>query len=146
MARLLQDQGNIEDAAAYYRVSLDLFPTAEAHTALGSVLAARGDWEAAIHECRKAIALDPDLGNPYNDLGVYLERMGCREEAMRWLEKAVDAPVYDCRHYPYYHMGRIREQQGRFIEARNAYQKSQEIDPDWEPAMLGLCRVLGFLN
>lgn len=32
----------------------------------------RKELEEAIAECHKAIALDLDFGNPYNDIGVYL--------------------------------------------------------------------------
>ena len=141
-----QAQGDVEDAAAYYQMSLDLFPTAEAHTCLAWALAARENWDDAIRECEKAIALDPHLGNPYNDIGVYLDRAGSSEEAIHWFEKAITARHYDCRQYPYYHIGRIREQQARFIEARNAYLESLEFCPQWELARISLRRVLGFLN
>lgn len=141
-----QAHGDVDDAAAYYRMSLDLYPTAEAHTYLGWALAARGHWEEAIAECEKAIALDPDLGNPYNDIGVYRIEQGRLAEALPYLEKAAASPRYDCRHYPHYHRGRILERMARFAEARDAYQASLEIEPDWEPAQFGLWRSLSFLN
>jgi tetratricopeptide (TPR) repeat protein len=141
-----QAQGDVEDAAAYYRISLDLFPTAEAHTYLGWALACRGSWEEAILECEKAIALDPDLGNPYNDIAVYLIELNRLDEALPFLEKALATPRYDCRHYPHYHRGRILERKGRFMEARDAYRASLDIEPDWEPARIGFHRALGFLN
>lgn len=139
-------QGDVEDAAAYYQMSLDLFPTAEAHTYLAWALASRSRWEEAISECKKAIQLNPNLGNPYNDIGVYLERLGRVEEALGWFERALRAPDYDCRHYPYYHIGRIFEQMARFGDARNAYLDSLELSPSWETARFALRRVLGFLN
>jgi tetratricopeptide (TPR) repeat protein len=141
-----QAQGDVEDAAAYYHMSLELFPTAEAHTYLGWALASKGSWEEAIAECEKAIALDPDLGNPYNDIAVYLIELNRLDDALPYLEKALDAPRYDCRHYPYYHRGRILERKIRFSEARDAYKASLDIEPDWEPARIGYHRALGFLN
>ena len=141
-----QAQGDVEDAAAYYRVSLDLFPTAEAHTYLGWAIASRGSWDEAIAECEKAIALDPDLGNPYNDIAVYLIELNRLDEALPYLEKAKAAVRYDCCHYPYYHQGRILERKGRFTAARDAYRASLDIEPTWEPARIGFHRALGFLN
>lgn len=138
--------GDIEDAVAYFETALHLFPTAPAHTALGIAHAARGDWEAAIEQCRSAIALDPDLGNPHNDLGVYLIEQGRLEEALPYLEQAILAPVYDCRNYPHYHRGRILERQARFTEARDAYRESLDICGDWEPARAAFHRTLGRLN
>lgn len=139
-------QGEIEDAAACYRLSLDIFPTAEGHTSLATTLAARGEWEEAAAECERAVALDPDLGNACNDLGVYLAELGRFDEALEWLDRAIASPNYDCPHYPWYHKGRIKEQMGRFMEARDCYARAHEIDPDWAPAWVGYCRALGWLN
>ena len=141
-----QGQGDLEDAAAYYQMSLDLFPTPEAHTSLGTTLAARGQWEAAIAACEQAIALDPDLGNPYNDIGVYLAEQNRRDEALVFFDKAINAPRYESRNFPHYHRGRILEQMGRFTQARDAYAQSLQLDPDWPPARVGYLRALGWLN
>ncbi len=152
-----QAQGDIEDAAAYYRMSLDLYPTAEAHVALGHALAARGSWNEAIAECEKALSLDPTLGNPFNDIGVYLEKLSGEKEskeerrllldsAMRYFDKAIAAPNYDCRHYPHFHRGHILEQRGRFTEARDAYLSALALEPDWEAARAAWRRTLGYLN
>ncbi|MDX1931061.1 MAG: tetratricopeptide repeat protein [Capsulimonadales bacterium] len=138
--------GDIEDAAAYYGISLELFPLAETYTALGVVLAMRGQWEAAIEQCRHAVELAPETGNAYNDIGVYLSELGRREEALVWLDRAIAAPEYDCRHYPYFHRGRLLEQAGRFQEARDAFHQSLRLEPDWEPAQAALRHVLGWLN
>jgi Tfp pilus assembly protein PilF len=138
--------GDVDEAAAYYELSLELYPTAEAHTALAVTLAARGRWEDAIVHCKQAITLDPDLGNAYNDLGVYLAETGKRQEAMAYLDQAITAPRYDCRHYPHYHRGRLLEQQGRFGEARDAYRASLDLQPDWPPALSAWRRALGWLN
>jgi Tfp pilus assembly protein PilF len=138
--------GDIEDAAAYYQMSVDLYPTAEAHTGLAVTLAARSRWEDAVAQCEQAIALDPALGNAHNDLGVYLAEMGRTEEALESFERAINAPRYDCRHYPWYHKGRLYEQAARFTEARDAYAQSLEIAPDWEPARIAYHRALGWLN
>jgi len=142
----LHAAGDVEDAAAYYQMSVDLYPTAEAYTYLGVALAARGQWSDAIVQCERAIRIDPDLGNAYNDLAVYTAELGRLHEALHWLDKAIVAKKYDCRNYPFYHRGRILEQLSRFTEARDAYMTSLEIEPDWEPARVALRRVLGWLN
>jgi tetratricopeptide (TPR) repeat protein len=138
--------GDVEDAGAYYQMSVALYPTAEAYTYLGVALAARGQWSDAIVQCERAIQIDPDLGNAYNDIAVYTAELGRLHEALHWLDKAVAAKKYDCRNYPFYHRGRILEQLARFNEARDAYMTSLEIEPDWEPARVALRRVLGWLN
>ena len=71
-----QMRKELDEAVELYQESLALFPTAEAHTFLGWTYSFQGRLDEAIAECRKAIALDPDFGNPYNDIGVYLIERG----------------------------------------------------------------------
>ena len=138
--------GDLDDAAAYYQMSLDLFPTAEAHTSLGVALAARRQWDEAIANCEKAVALDPELGNPCNDIAVYLIEKNELADALIWLDRALCAPRYDCRHFSHYHRGRILERMARFGEARSAYGQAVKLAPDWSPAQTAYLRVLGWLN
>ncbi|MEK7205944.1 MAG: tetratricopeptide repeat protein, partial [candidate division NC10 bacterium] len=67
-----QMSGDLEEAIRLYQESLAICPTAEAHTFLGWTYSFQGRIDDAIAECHKAIAVDPDYGNPYNDIGVYL--------------------------------------------------------------------------
>src|SRR5690242_17087138 len=66
-------QGRLEEAAAHYQRSIALHPTAEAHTFLGWVYSHQGRPEDAIAQCKIAISVDPEFGNPYNDIGAYLK-------------------------------------------------------------------------
>ena len=96
-ARLLQEgyekqmAGNIEEAITLYLKSIASKPSPEAHTFLGWAYSFKGNYGDAIRECEKAIRLDPDYGNPYNDIGAYLIETGRLDEAIPWLEKAVAA-------------------------------------------------------
>ena len=105
----LQMNGNLDEAIDLYRKSISLHPTAEAHTFLGWSYSYKGDLKEAIDQCKIAIDLDPDFGNPYNDIGAYMIRMGKFEEAIPWLEMAINAVRYDARHYPHFNLGRVYE-------------------------------------
>ena len=61
--------------------------------------------------------MDPDFGNPYNDIGVYLMQKGDLEGAVPWLEKAKQAPRYEPRQFPYMNLGRIYLRRGQWAEA-----------------------------
>src|SRR3954468_15938878 len=80
-----QMNGDLDDAIELYRRSIELHPTAEAHTFLGWTFSFQGDSEAAITECKTAIRIDPDFGNPYNDIGAYMIKQGKFAEAVPWL-------------------------------------------------------------
>ena len=101
---------------------------------------------AAIENCEKAIALDPELGNPCNDMAVYLMEKNELSEALNWLDRALCAPRYDSRHFSHYHRGRILERMARFTEARSAFGEAIKLAPDWQPAQQAYLRVLGWLN
>ena len=77
-----QMEGELDEAIRLYRSSIECCPTAEAHTFLGWTYSFQGSYEAAIEECKKAIAVDPDFGNPYNDIGAYLTNLGRQEEPL----------------------------------------------------------------
>jgi len=94
-----QMEGDYDRAVELYQSSLELHPTAEAHTFLGWTYHFQGRVEEAIAECRRAIELDPEFGNPYNDIGAYLIELGRFEEAIPWLERATEARRYEPRHF-----------------------------------------------
>ena len=71
-----QMEGDYDRAVELYQSSLDLYPTAEAHTFLGWTYHFQGRLDEAIAECKRAIEIDPEFGNPYNDIGAYLIELG----------------------------------------------------------------------
>jgi tetratricopeptide (TPR) repeat protein len=82
-------EGKIEEAVDYYRMSIDIYPTAEAHTFLGWAYSLQGKFEDAIDECHTAIELDDSYGNPYNDIGAYLIDLGRYDDSVEWFERAI---------------------------------------------------------
>jgi tetratricopeptide (TPR) repeat protein len=90
-----QAAGHFDEAVECYRRSLAIHPSAEAHTFIGWTFSQQGKHEEAIEECRKAIAVDPTFGNPYNDIGAYLIALGREDDAIEWLERAKTAPRYE---------------------------------------------------
>jgi Tfp pilus assembly protein PilF len=137
----LQMNGRIHDAIESYRRSIEIYPTSEAHTFLGWAFSYQGDLMAAIEECETAISIDPDFGNPYNDIGAYLIDLQRLEEAVPWFEKAKEAKRYQARHYPYFNLGRLKEKQGDWWAARAEYKKALDLCPEYEMAKESLYRV-----
>jgi Tfp pilus assembly protein PilF len=138
--------GNIPAAINEYKPSIELHPTARAHTYLGWAYSLIGKYEEAIEQCLIAIDIDPDFGNPYNDIGSYLINLGRHEEAIDWLEKAMDAPVYEPRHFPFYNMGIVFERRGDWETALNYYNNALELAADYEPARKALFKMVSLLN
>ena len=127
----LQMQGDLDLAVQFYKRSIELHPTAEAHTFLGWAYHYQGKIDEAIAECKKAIVVDPTFGNPYNDIGAYLIERGEHDQAIPWLEQAIASPRYDAFHYPWYNLGRVYVAQEVYTKARQCFQKSLEIAPGY---------------
>ena len=135
---VLHVNGRYEAAVDRFRRSIEILPTAEGHTYLGWSLSMLGDLDEAIAECEKAIALDPDYGNPYNDIGVYLIDLGRPDEAPPWFEKAIEAERYCCYQFPHFNLGRVFVMQKDFVAARRSFEQSLRHDPDYLPARMAL--------
>jgi Tfp pilus assembly protein PilF len=141
-----QMSGDLERAVELYKQSLALHPTAEAHTFLGWTYHYQGRIEEAIAECKRAIEVDPDFGNPYNDIGVYLIDLQRLDEAIPWLELAMTAKRYDPRHFPYFNLGRVYMAKGQINRARELFQKSLEIEPRYTLARQALEKLRHMVN
>jgi Tfp pilus assembly protein PilF len=101
--------------------------------------------DEAIAECKRAIEVDPEFGNPYNDIGAYLIALGRFDEAIPWLERATEAPRYDPRHYPYFNLGRAYVAKGMLARAREYFNEALRIEPRYtlaRQAVEGLRRMV----
>lgn len=137
----LQMQGDLELAADLYRRSIEIFPTAEAYTFLGWTYRFQGRLDDAIAECKKAIAVDPAFGNPYNDIGAYLIEQGQYEAAIPWLEQATVSSRYESFHYPWYNLGRVYVAREMYRKAQECLEHSLDIEPDYELAREALRKL-----
>src|SRR5262249_57829290 len=109
----LQMAGELDRAIAAYKQSIEIHPTAEAHTYLGWTYSFQGKLDEATAECMRAIEIDPEFGNPYNDIGVYLMQRDRLDDAVPWLQRAKLAKRYEPRQFPYMHLVRVPLRQDR---------------------------------
>ncbi|MEP7356311.1 MAG: tetratricopeptide repeat protein [Anaerolineales bacterium] len=142
----LQQRGALADAIRLYKQSLAHLPTAEAHTFLGWAYAGLHRLEAAIEECRLAIDLDPDFGNPYNDIGAYYIELERWDEAVPYFKEAISARRYDNREFAHFNLGRVYEHQGDWPRALACYQVAVRINWDYHQARLAARLLIGKLN
>lgn len=119
-----------DDAIRLYKESIALHPTADAHTYLGWAYSFLGRLNEAIAQCEIAIEIDPEFGNPYNDIGVYLMQQQRADDAIPWLERAKSAKRYEPRHFPYINLGRIYLTKGMIQKALEEFGGALKINPD----------------
>ena len=123
-------EGDVFSAVDHFNLSLKVRPTAEGYTYRGWAISFLGQWEEAITDCKRAIDLDPDFGNPYNDIGVYLMHLGLLDQAVPWLEKAKSARRYEPKHFPYLNLGHVYMAMGDPGRALGEYVQALELDPE----------------
>ena len=122
-------------AIELYRQSIALCPTGEAHTWLAWAYSHTGRVEDAIEECHRAIDVDPDFGNPYNDIGAYLVAEGELDEAEPWFALAKSADRYEPRHFPFLNMGRLYLARGELGRALEEFRGALRHHPDDREAL-----------
>jgi Tfp pilus assembly protein PilF len=142
----LQLKGHLDKAADYFKKSLQYKESAEAYTYLGWIHGQKGFYQKAIEDCLKAVEVNPDFGNPYNDIGVYLIHLKRYNEAFDWLKKALMAPKYDNYCYPLLNLGHICEIKGDWDNAIDYYKRSIRENPDYLSAQTALERLEGKFN
>ena len=141
-----QTGGNVDRAIELYRQSIELYPTAEAHTFLGWAMSFQGHLAEATEECLRAIEIDAEFGNPYNDIGVYLMQQDKLDESIAWLEKAKQAKRYEPRQFPFLNLGRIYIRQGRWWQALREFEEAVRLAPRDGGAARILHNLRGRLN
>jgi Tfp pilus assembly protein PilF len=136
-----QMSGDLDAAVDLYKASIAARPTAEAHTFLGWAYSFQGKLQEAIAECQNAINVDPEFGNPYNDIGAYLLEQGKADEAIPWLERALTARRYSSYHFPWFNLGRARVAREEYNHAVVCFERALDIDPGYELAREALASV-----
>jgi tetratricopeptide (TPR) repeat protein len=142
----LQMAGKYQEAVEFYSRSIEAFPTAEAYTFRGWTYSFLGDYDRAIAECLEAIKIDPEFGNPYNDIGAYLIEQGKWDDAVSWFQKAMIAPRYEARPYPYFNLGRVYEHKRNWQKAKQCYAMAYSLDARYRAALVGLRRLQASFN
>jgi Tfp pilus assembly protein PilF len=141
-----QAAGDFERAIELYTRSIEMHPTAEAFTFRGWAYHYLGRLDDAIAECKRAIEVDPDFGNPYNDIGAYLLEKGELDEAIGWLERAKTAPRYEPRHFPYMNLGRVYAAKGMVRRAIEEFEHALELAPGEPNCLASIARLRALLN
>ena len=124
------NDGRVQEAVELYDESIEAKPTAEGYTYRGWAVSSLGRIDEAIDDCKKAIRIDPEFGNPYNDIGVYLMQKGQFDDAIPWFETAKQAKRYEPRHFPYLNMGRVYVAKGEGLRALDEFVKALDLNPN----------------
>ncbi|MBP1772265.1 MAG: hypothetical protein H6P99_1428, partial [Holophagaceae bacterium] len=96
-------------------------------------------------DCHRAIDLDPEFGNPYNDIGAYYVEQDEPDEAIPWLRMALKAKRYESYCFPHFNLGRVFEAKGQLDKALDHFRHALEENPRYALAAKAVERVKGKL-
>ena len=71
---------------------------------------------------------------------------GSLDEAVPWLEKAIQAKRYDSYCFPHYNLGRVWEAKGDWTKALTSYRSALQLNADYALARRALNQLQGLLN
>ncbi|GLH73769.1 hypothetical protein GETHLI_22710 [Geothrix limicola] len=141
----LHMKGEVEKAIGLYTKSIEIYPTAEAYTFRGWARSFEKDYASAIEDCHRAIDLDPEFGNPYNDIGAYYVEQDEPDDAIPWLRMALKAQRYESYCFPHFNLGRVYEAKGQLDKALEHFRHALEENPRYALAAKAVERVKGKL-
>src|SRR5262245_206269 len=156
--QLFEGKGSLPDAILQYRKAVDLKPdfvlaynrlgiclnkcnrfheaedcftqalhhapdAAYLHNNLGFSFMLQKRWSEASAPLEQAVRVQPDFDRARVNLGMTLAHLGQEAAAMEQFERAVGTAR------AYYNLGLVYRNQGRLPEARRAFERAQQLDP-----------------
>ena len=134
----LQQNGKSSEALAVYQSWLSTSQDANRHMAwfnYGSLLQATGNPQEAINAYKECLVLQPRFPQALINLGLTLEKMGKRDEALQQWATLVsyrllkDAPSPEMLVLALNHIGRVQEDLKQYDMAEQALEQSLAINP-----------------
>ena len=108
-----------------------------AHSLLGALYMKIKDFDKAIEECERGVALNPNGSDIMMTLGAILSVSGRWEEGARWLEKSIRHERFPSMHY-FYWLGRAYVMLGRYDAAVTQFEKAHQTSPESPLPFIGL--------
>jgi len=140
----LQQAGKADEALHTYKTWLDASTDPNRFMGwfnYGSLLQSTGDTQAAEGAYRQCLAVQPRFPQALINLGLTLEKLGTRDEALQQWASLVsqrylqDAPASDMITMALNHIGRVQEELKHYELAEQALEQSLAIDPKQTPAL-----------
>ena len=102
-------------------------------------LIAKQEWQAAIDQLNKAVALYPDYAEAYNNLGVMYARLGDPNKEREALQKAVAADAHFCP--ALVNLARLEMKEENYAAAEVHLSQATAADPSDTRALVLLAQV-----
>lgn len=126
--------GDLDRAEFHLRTVLEMEESEDAYFYLGLVQNAQGKWNEAMSSYYKAVSLNHEYGNPCNEIGVLLLRMGKDKEAVYWLKKSIRCERNDAPHISYFNLATLYKLWNRPERSLQYLHKAMALKEDFTEA------------
>ncbi len=134
LAKQFFKTGDLDRAEFHIRSVLEREENEEGYFYLGLIQNSHGKWDEALTSYYKAVSLNHDYGNPCNEIGVVLLRMGNDKESVYWLKKSVRCAQNDARHISYFNLATLYKLWNRPERSLQYLHKAMELKKDFPEA------------
>ncbi len=128
--------GNLDRAVYYLSQAMEMEETSEVLFYLGLIYSQRNQIFEALSYFYRSVETDPNYGNPCNEIGVILLRLGREKEAVYWLKKSISCKINDAIHIPLFNLATLYKLWNRPERSLQYLYKALEFAPDFEQAIL----------
>lgn len=115
--------------------SNEINENAESTFYLGLIASQRKENERALKHFHKSVDLNPNYGNPCNEIGVLLLRKKKYKEAIFWLKRSIRAKYNDARHIPLYNLAALYKIWNRPERSLQYLTRAIDLQPDFNEAI-----------
>ncbi len=107
-----------------------------AHNILGGFLFGQQEWQEAIKEYEKAIAINPEFSQSYNQLGYAYRFLGKYDDAAAAFQKYIKVLPDDPNPYDSY--AELLLKMGKYDESIENYRKALAVNPNFVASHVGI--------
>ncbi|MCX7997672.1 MAG: hypothetical protein N3A69_01810 [Leptospiraceae bacterium] len=126
--------GHLEKAVYYLSQAQEIEETPEALFYLGLIASQKNQILEALSYFYRSYELDSNYGNPCNEIGVILLKLGKEKEAIYWLKRSIHCKVNDALHIALFNLATLYKIWNRPERSLQYLHKAIEFAPDFEEA------------
>ncbi len=147
MGNFFLNEGNINEAIKYYKISLNLKPNYHlALCSLGLAYSMKGDLEQSINYYKDSIRVNPSFTEAHNFLGTVYQKMGFIDLAEREYRIAIADGKFKSRHLSFYNLSRLYITKDKLQEALVYIEEALKLYSDYIMAYDYKGKILERLN
>lgn len=128
--------GDLDRAEFYFRSYLEQEESSEAYFYMGLIMGQKNRLEDALEFYYKSVVANPEYGNPCNEIGIILLRMGKDRDAIFWLKKAIRCKHNDAPHISLFNLATLYKMWNRPERSLQYIHRAIELNPEFPEALI----------